>query len=147
MKRVLAVLALFLAVTAVAQPGQRPGPPGPPPGQQGDPWTYGPNNNAWRPDWNSRPNPRRGACFFTTAPFRGNRFCVRAGDKLPGLPGNIGGNISSVQTFGGAQVRLFNDSNFRNGSVTLRNSVPDLRRVPFRGGHTWNNRVSSLMVF
>ncbi|MFT4114058.1 peptidase inhibitor family I36 protein [Silvibacterium sp.] len=149
MKRFAAVLTLLLAVSAtIAQnyppPGQRPGPP---PGQQGDPWAYGPNNNAWRPDWNNRPNPRRGACFFTTAPFRGNRFCVRAGDKLPGLPGNIGGNISSVQIFGGAQVRLFNDSNFRNGSVTLRNSVPDLRRVPFRGGHTWNNRVSSLMVF
>ncbi|GGH03007.1 peptidase inhibitor family I36 protein [Silvibacterium dinghuense] len=143
MKRLFAVLALFFAVAAVAQNY----PPGPPPGPQGDPWAYGPNNNVWRPDWNQRPNPRRGACFFTTAPFRGNRFCVRAGDRLPALPGNFGGNISSVQTFGGAQVRLFNDRNFRNGSVTLRGTVPDLRSVPFRGGHTWNNRVSSIMVF
>lgn len=145
MKRALSVLVLVFAFTAIAQSYPPPRPQGPPPG--GDPWVYGPQNNAWRPDWNQRPNPRRGACFYTTAPFRGNRFCVRAGDKLPALPANFGGNVSSVQVFGGARVRLFNDRNFRNGSVVLAQTVPDLRSVPFRGGHTWNNRVSSVMVF
>jgi hypothetical protein len=140
-KRTLTLLVLIFAVTAIAQNRPPQGPPG------GDPWVYGPQNNVWQPGWNQRPNPRRGACFFTTAPFRGNKFCVRAGDKLPALPGNFGGNISSIQVYGGARVRIFNDRNFRNGSVTLAQTVPDLRSVPFRGGHTWNNRVSSVMVF
>jgi hypothetical protein len=139
MKRLAAFLILAFAAPLFAQYGP------PPPGSQ-QPWVYGPNPQ-WNSSWNSWPNPRRGACFYTTAPFRGNRFCVRSGDKLPALPGNFGGNISSVQTFGGATVRVFNDRNFQNGSTTLRGSVPDLRQVPFRNGHTWNNRISSLMVY
>jgi hypothetical protein len=139
MKRLAAFLVLAFAVTALAQNG----PPPPQAGQQ--PWVYG-QNSQWNPSWNRWPNPRRGACFYTTAPFRGNHFCVRSGDRLPALPGNFGDNISSIQTFGGASVRVFNDRNFSNGSTTIRGSVPDLRKVPFRGGHTWNNRISSLIV-
>lgn len=141
MKRLAICLALFFAVAAIAQNY----PPRPP--QGGDPWAYGPQNNNWDPSWNRRPNPGRGACFYNTAPFRGNHFCVRSGDRLPSLPGNFGGNVSSVQVFGGAKVQLFNDRNFSNGTVTLRGTVPDLRNVPFRGGHTWNNRVSSIIVY
>lgn len=134
MKRLAAFLVLIFAFTAVAQVAP------------GDPWAYGPQNNRWDPSWNQRPNPRRGACFYTSAGFRGNRFCVRGGDRLPALPGNFGDNISSIQTFGGAAVRVFNDRNFRNGSTVISGSVPDLRQVPFRGGHTWNNRISSIIV-
>lgn len=137
MKRLAAFLILALATTAGTAIAQGPPPSG---------WVYGPQNNRWDPSWNQRPNPRRGACFYNTAPFRGNHFCVRSGDRLPALPGNFGGNISSIQTFGGASVTIFNDRNFSNGKVTLRGSVPDLRQVPFRGGHTWNNRVSSMIV-
>ncbi|MGB0124067.1 MAG: hypothetical protein WA419_18830 [Silvibacterium sp.] len=140
MKRLAAFLILTFAVTVVAQ--NRPYPPPP-----NDPWAYGPQNNQWNPSWNQRPNPHRGACFYTSASFRGNRFCVRSGDRLPSLPGNFGGNLSSIQTFGGASVRIFNDRNFKNGDTVLRGSVPDLRSVPFRGGHTWNNRVSSMIVY
>ena len=143
MKRLTAALVLMFAVSAIAQ-NYPPPRPGPPPGN--DPWVYGPGPQSWNPSWNNRPNPRRGACFYTTAPFRGNHFCVRAGDSLPRLPGNFGDNISSIQVFGGAQVRIFNDRNFSNGSAWLNRSVPDLRSLPFRGGHTWNNRVSSMMV-
>jgi hypothetical protein len=140
MKKLSLLLVLFFAFSAIAQNY----PPGPPP--QNDPWVYGPQNNAWNPDWNRRPNPRRGACIYTSRNFTGNHFCVRAGDRLPSLPGNFGDNISSIQVFGGARVTIFNDRNFHNGSTTLGVSVPDLRAVPFRGGHTWNNRVSSIIV-
>lgn len=137
MKRFSAIVVMFFAVTAIAQ---RPAPPP-------DPWTYGPpQSNVWNPTWNQRPFPNRGACFFTTANFRGNRFCVRAGDRLPSLPGNFGGNISSIQVFGGARVTIFNDRNFSNGSAIVSRSISDLRNLPFRGGHTWNNRVSSMIV-
>ena len=148
MKRVAAYLVLaFLFTAMLAVPRTASAQYGPPPPRDdGQYWKYGPNPS-WNPNWNRWPNPHRGACFYTTAPFRGNKFCVRAGDKLPSLPGNIGGNISSIQTFGGASVRVFNDRNFSNGSTVIRGSVPDLRNVPFRNGHTWNNRISSLMVY
>jgi hypothetical protein len=139
-KRLSALLVLIFAVTAIAQ--NRP--PGPPPN---DPWVYGPQNNVWNPGWNSRPSPRSGACFFTSGGFQGNRFCVRSGDRLPSLPGNFGGNVSSIQIYGHARVQVYNDRDFRNGSTVLNRSVSDLRNVPFRGGHTWNNRISSMVVY
>jgi hypothetical protein len=113
---------------------------------QMNPWVYGPRGNNWDPSWNRRPDPRAGACFYTTAPFRGNHFCVRAGDRLPALPGNFGDNISSIRVFGGARVRIFNDRNFRGGSTMVPGDVADLRQLPFRGGHTWNNRISSIAL-
>jgi len=149
MKRIAAVLVLVFAVFlirtvfAIAQqypPSPRPSPP------PNDPWVYGPGPQTWNPGWNSRPNPRRGACFYTSYGFQGNHFCVRGGDSLPRLPGNFGDNISSIQIFGGARVQIFNDRNFSNGSISINRSVADLRNVPFRGGHTWNNRVSSMIV-
>ena len=148
MKRLAAVLVLFCAVFAigaVSAHAQYPPPPrpGPPPN---DPWLYGPGPQTWNPGWNNRPNPHRGACFYTTAGFQGNHFCVRAGDSLPRLPGNFGDNLSAIQVFGGAKVQIFNDRNFQNGSTWINRSVADLRNVPFRGGHTWNNRVSSIIV-
>ena len=144
MKRPPVILLLVFVVAAIAQKYPPPPPPGPLPG--GDPWVYGPQNNNWNPSWNNRPNPHRGACIYTGRNFTGNHFCVRAGDSLPRLPGNFGDNVSSIQVFGGSRVQIFNDRNFSNGSTWITRSVPDLRAVPFRNGHTWNNRISSLMV-
>jgi hypothetical protein len=118
---------------------------GPPPGyQQGPP---PPPPPPWDPSWNRRPLPPVGACFYTNYNFTGNRFCMNRGVSYPSLPGGYGNNISSIQIFGRAQVRIFNDSNFRNGSTILRHTVRDLRRIPFVNGHTWNNRISSIQVF
>lgn len=150
MKGVPALLVLaFLFVAVIPLPlntaSAQNGPPPPPP--SGGYWRYGPNPN-WNPNWNRWPSPNRGACFYTTAPYRGNKFCVRSGDKLPRLPSNIGGNISSIQVFGGARVKIFNDRNFSNGSAEVRQNIPDLRQLPFRGGrNTWNNRISSVIVY
>lgn len=143
MKRIAVFLALIFAISAVAQKNNEHGKYQP----QDNDWTYGSQNNQWNQSWNRRPNPRSGACFYSTSPYRGNHFCVRSGDRLPSLPGGFGDNISSVQLFGGARVRIFNDRNYRNGSAELRRSVNDLRNVPFRGGHTWNNRISSMIVY
>jgi Peptidase inhibitor family I36 len=139
MKRFAAFLVLMFAVAVLAQRTQYPPPD--------NSWTYGPQNNQWNPSWNHRPNPRSGACFYTKQSYQGNKFCVRSGDRLPSLPGNFGGNLSSIQVFGGASVRIFNDRNFQNGDTVIHRSVSDLRNVPFRGGHTWNNRVSSMIVY
>jgi hypothetical protein len=110
-----------------------------------EPWVYRENPN-WDRSWNDRPAPRVGACFYKEQGFRGDRFCVRRGDRLPALPGNFGDNISSIQLFGRARVVIFNDRDFRNGSQEVRRSVGDLRNERFRGGHTWNDRISSVIV-
>ena len=133
-KRLTFALMLLCGTTLFAQ---RP---------NGNPWNYGSGNNNWDNSWTNRPAPGRGACFFTSAGFRGNKFCVRGGDRLPSLPGNFGDNISSIQVYGRTTVQIFNDRNFSNGSESVRGSVPDLRAYKFRGGHTWNNRISSIIV-
>lgn len=106
---------------------------------QGNGGQYGP------PD--SRRSARDGACFYMTAPFHGKSFCMRVGQRMPNLPDGYGDNISSIEVFGNARVRIFNDSNFRNGSAEVWRTIPDLRDLPFRGGHTWNNRISSIIVY
>jgi len=110
-----------------------------------DPWVYRGNPN-WDRSWNDRPMPRTGACFYRDAGFQGDRFCVKRGDRLERLPGNFGDDISSIQLFGNARVVVFNDRNFSGGSQEFRRSIGDLRNEKFRDGHTWNNRISSLMV-
>ena len=140
----LVVLVILGVGSLMAQ--YRPGPPPPPPGQ--DPWSYGnggPGN--WDRSWNSRPFPRSGACFFTSQNFTGNRFCVRSGDRLPKLPGNFGDNISSLQVCGRGTGRVFDDRDYRGVNAALRRSSADLRNLPSKPGHTWNNRISSVMVY
>ena len=110
-----------------------------------DPWVYRDHPN-WDRSWNQRPFPRAGACFFTDAGFRGDRFCVNRGDRLDRLPGSFGDNISSIQLFGRSRVTVFNDRNFSGGSEEFRSNIEDLRNRRFRGGHTWNDRISSLIV-
>ncbi|HVV47378.1 MAG TPA: peptidase inhibitor family I36 protein [Bryobacteraceae bacterium] len=113
--------------------------------QPQDPWNYRGRPN-WDRSWNNRPFPREGACFFKDAGFRGDRFCVTRGDRLESLPGNFGDNISSMQVFGRSRVTVFNDRNFRGGREEFRASIQDLREARFRDGHTWNNRISSIIV-
>ncbi len=110
-----------------------------------NPWVYRGHPN-WEPSWNKRPLPRSGACLFKEAGFQGDHFCVSRGDRLDRLPGNFGDNISSLQLFGNARATVFNDRDFRGGSEEFRRSIPDLRTQRFRDGHTWNNRISSLVV-
>lgn len=140
----LVCLMVLGAVSAVAQYGPGPQQPG---YGNGDPWMYGsrgPGN--WDSSWNNRPNPRAGACFYTDRNFGGNHFCVRSGDRLTSLPGNFGDNISSIQVFGRGAVRVYDDRNFRGRNFVFRGPVADLRSVPSRPGHTWNNRISSIAV-
>ena len=110
-----------------------------------DPWVYRDKPN-WDGSWNKRPFPRTGACFFKEPRFQGDRFCVTRGDRLDALPGNFGDNISSIQVFGRARVTVFNDRGFRGGKEDIQRSVADLRNERFRGGHTWNDRISSIVV-
>ena len=143
MRRTLTAF-LVSAVSLLPIAGAQRRPVGPPPSSNS--WNYGPGQNSWDPSWNNRPSPGRGACFYTKQNFQGNHFCVRSGDRLPSLPGNFGDNISSIQVFGRGRVKVFTDRKYSGGSTVLSGTVPDLRTYKFRGGHTWNNRISSIAV-
>jgi hypothetical protein len=58
----------------------------------------------------------------------------------------MGDDISSIRVFGNARVTVYNDRDFSGGSGRTSSDVSDLRQWSFRGGHTWNNRISSVRV-
>ncbi len=51
-----------------------------------------------------------------------------------------------MQIFGRGRVRVFEDRDFRGHAFVFNQSVADLQRVPSKPGHTWNNRISSVVV-
>jgi hypothetical protein len=102
------------------------------------------NRGGWRGDqppvW-SRDNraPREGACFYEDANYRGQSFCVPRGATYTALPRGFNDRISSIRLFG-AEVRIFQDRNFRGRSIEIRNDTPTLRG-------NWKDNVSSIRVF
>jgi hypothetical protein len=131
--------------------GQGPNPGQPPyPGQQpyqGQPPYQGPPPNQGRdprPDFQGV-----GACFFLDADFRGERFCSKEGERLPAVPPGFNDRISSIRVFGGARVRVFNDSSFNGINQVIDHDVRNLKEIPLAGVpfKDWNDRISSIIVF
>src|SRR5215212_11280521 len=85
------------------------------------------------------PTPGAGACFYEDPDFQGEYFCIRAGDVVQQLPRDMNDRISSIRTFGRAEVRVFQDSRFE-GRTARFDDVRDLRR------EGWNDRISSIRV-
>jgi hypothetical protein len=90
--------------------------------------------------WGRPAVPRAGACFYRDAGFRGDYFCVRAGEDLPYIPGGLNDQISSIRTFGGAEVTVYKDRRFSGRSERYGRDVFNLRN------DGWNDRLSSLRV-
>ena len=98
------------------------------------------NDNNGRPVWGRNQRiPREGACFYEHADFRGEYFCVARGATYDALPRGFNDRISSVRLFN-AEVRLFQNEQFRGRSREVRSDVRDLRG-------TWRDTVSSIRVF
>ena len=57
--------------------------------------------------WGRDPFPGSGACFFRDSEFRGEYFCVRAGENVWRVPDEMNDRISSIRTFGRFQLRVF----------------------------------------
>jgi hypothetical protein len=83
--------------------------------------------------------PREGACFYEDANFRGQYFCMPRGATFTALPRGFNDRISSVRV-SGAEVRIFQDRDFRGRSRELRSDTPNLRG-------DWKDDVSSIRVF
>jgi len=99
--------------------------------------------------WGRPHPPRAGACFYKDTDFRGDYFCLKAGERWPTMPAGFNDRITSIRVFGGARLRIFNDGNFAGMSLFLDHDVNDLRRIPLADNpfKNWNDRISSLAVF
>jgi hypothetical protein len=101
------------------------------------------------PVWgNNRDFRRAGACFYRDKDFHGQSFCVERGSSYDSLPPGFNDRITSIRLFGGAEVAIYNDSNFRGVNAATRENVRDLRywRLPTDPSRSWNDRVSSIQV-
>jgi peptidase inhibitor family I36 len=96
--------------------------------------------NAWAQRWGRADFPRDGVCFFEDANYRGDYFCVRAGEDLSFIPRDMNDRISSMRIFGRVEVTVFTDARFDGRSERLRNDVPNFKRGGF------NDAISSLRV-
>ena len=84
--------------------------------------------------------PRVGVCLFKDADFRGQRYCLAAGEDTESLPYGLDDEVSSIRVFGRAEVTIFRDPDFRGSSTRFDDDVRDLE------GERWNDRVSSVRV-
>jgi hypothetical protein len=98
------------------------------------------SSSAFAQRWGYGRLPRSGACFYKDADFRGEYFCVDAGDSLNSIPGDMNDKISSVRLYGGAEVTVFKDSRFNGRSTHFPGDVRNLKNAG------WNDTISSLQV-
>jgi hypothetical protein len=121
-------------------------------GGRGGPGPDGPRDDRGGPGgpgpiWGRGPRPSRGACFYRDLDFRGDYFCMDAGQSYGFLPAGFNDSITSVKVFR-AEVVLYNDRDFRGMNGATRRSIGDLRnwRLPSDPRRSWNDRVSSIQV-
>ncbi len=99
--------------------------------------------------WGHPHPPRAGACFYKNLNFTGDYFCMKPGERFARMAPGFNDSITSIQIFGGAQVRIFNDPNFSGINALADRPINDLRqwRLPQNPNKSWNDRISSIAVF
>jgi hypothetical protein len=90
--------------------------------------------------WGRGGLPRNGVCFYQDVNYGGDYFCLRAGEDLRSLPSGLNDGISSLRSFGRAEVVVYRDTGFRGRSARFDGDVRDLRL------DVWNDRISSVQV-
>ena len=88
--------------------------------------------------WDSAGQPTNGACYYMDADYRGDRFCVSAGESPRNVEGRYNDRISSIRIFGSAQAVVYEDENSGGASRTFTGDVPNLQ--------DWNDRISTVSV-
>jgi len=88
--------------------------------------------------WGRESTPRSGACFYRDANFQGEYFCLRAGEEVD-VPADMNDQISSIRTFGGVEVTVYQNRGF-NGRSQRFGDVQNLQN------EGWNDRLSSVRV-
>ncbi|HZT77651.1 MAG TPA: peptidase inhibitor family I36 protein [Vicinamibacterales bacterium] len=90
--------------------------------------------------WGHGDRPRDGVCFFEDRDFKGEYFCVGAGEDVSAVPREMNDKISSIKIFGRAEAIVFRDVRFQGNSSRFGFDVSDLRR------EGWNDTISSIRV-
>ena len=90
--------------------------------------------------WGRPSTPRAGACFYQNANYRGEYFCVAAGDGYDSMPEGLNDRISSIRLFGDASVTVYRNPNFGGRSTRFTDDVSNLQE------QGWNDTVSSVRV-
>jgi hypothetical protein len=90
--------------------------------------------------WGRDRSPRDGACFYKDPNFRGDYFCIAAGDEFNRMPEEMNDKISSVKIFGRAEVIVFRDIRFDGRSSRFDGDVRNLKE------EGWNDLISSIRV-
>jgi len=87
---------------------------------------------------NNSNQPRDGACFYMDSDYRGDSFCMNAGEDLRNLEARFNDKISSIRFFGRARVVVHEDESFRGDSRTFTGDVSNLGNL--------NDRITSIEV-
>lgn len=82
--------------------------------------------------------PRNGACFYADADFRGQSFCLNAGEEDRNVGRRFNDRISSIRIFGRARVTTHSDENFRGPRREFNRDVRNLRGM--------NDQITSVRV-
>jgi hypothetical protein len=90
--------------------------------------------------WGRPRPPSAGACFYQHANYGGDYFCVPAGEDLDQMPSGLNDRISSIRTFGDAEVTVFRNPGFSGRTARF---VADVSNLQLEG---WNDTLSSLSV-
>jgi hypothetical protein len=93
-----------------------------------------------QPRWGRPRVPRSGACFYRDPNFRGEYFCADIGDDISSMPSGMNDEISSIRTFGNAEVEVFQDTRYRGRSERFGASVQNLKQ------DGWNDKLSSIRI-
>jgi Peptidase inhibitor family I36 len=84
-------------------------------------------------------------CLYQDSGYRGWEQCYVAGDEVTSLGGRKA-QASSIRIFGRARLIAWDDTNFNGRTTEFTSDVPDLALRAASGGHTWNDRISSIRV-
>jgi len=82
--------------------------------------------------------PQNGACFYVDADYRGNSFCMNAGENLRKLEDRFNDKISSIRVFGRAQVIVYEHENFGGASRTFADDVSNPQ--------DWKDKITAIQV-
>jgi Peptidase inhibitor family I36 len=117
--------------------------------QYQQPQNQQPQNQQPHYQWGKPKPPITGACFYKDSNFRGDYFCMKLGDNWPYMPSGFNDKITAIRLFNGAQVRIFNDSNFKGVNSRITRDVSDLHhyKLPDNPSKNWNDRISSMAVY
>jgi peptidase inhibitor family I36 len=90
--------------------------------------------------WGHGSFPRDGVCFYKDPDFRGDYFCVGAGEELTSVGKDMNDEVSSLKVFGNAEVTVFKDVRFAGRSSRFDFDVRNLK------DSGWDDLISSLRV-